>query len=72
MNKNDKCRTAVDAIRCVYLARMCRKRGDDEAARRWQAKADAWLRRQNPAAGPAPRVAPGHLIPEPSSTTHAT
>ena len=70
MNNRDEPLTAVDAIRCVYLARMCRKRGDHEAARRWQAKADAWLRRQNPAAGPDPRVTPGQLIPEPSSTTH--
>lgn len=36
--------TAVNVIRCVYLARLACDRGDHAAARRWQAKADIWLR----------------------------
>jgi hypothetical protein len=43
MNENDKHLTAVDAIRCVWLAREAERRGDPQAAQRWQAKADAWL-----------------------------
>ena len=43
MNTNDEAVTAVDVIRCVYLARMARQMGHDEAARRWQAKAERWL-----------------------------
>ena len=46
MNDNDKNLTAVDVIRYVYLARMFRKRGDYEAVRRWQAKADTWPSRK--------------------------
>jgi len=36
--------SATDVIRCVYLARMARSLGHIEAARRWQAKADEWLK----------------------------
>lgn len=39
--------TAVDVIRCVYLARAAQRRGDSASAQRWQAKADAWLREMN-------------------------
>jgi hypothetical protein len=35
--------TAVEVIRCVWLARMASNQGDEETARRWQAKADAWV-----------------------------
>ncbi len=40
--------TALDVIRCVYLARIAEKRGDEGAAQRWQAKADAWLEESAP------------------------
>ena len=43
MDLHDELRTANDAIRCVYLARMATQRGDSEAAQRWQEKADRWL-----------------------------
>ena len=43
MDADDEIRTAVDVIRSVYLARVAAKRGDRQSARRWQAKADAWL-----------------------------
>ena len=38
--------TAIDVIRYVYLARELERQGDQESARRWQAKADEWLARQ--------------------------
>ena len=38
--------SATGVIRCVYLARLARQRGDHESAQRWQAKADEWLARQ--------------------------
>jgi hypothetical protein len=38
--------SATAVIRCVYLARVAGRRGDDQTARRWQAKADTWLARQ--------------------------
>jgi len=43
--RRDENLTVIDAIGCVYLARTAEKRGDRAAARRWQAKADVWLRR---------------------------
>ena len=50
MNNPDELLTAVDVIRCVWLARTAAKRGDDQSTRRWQAKADAWLERVQSAA----------------------
>jgi uncharacterized membrane-anchored protein len=35
--------SAVDALRCLYLAREAERRGEHEAARRWQEKAGPWL-----------------------------
>ena len=46
--------TAADVIRCVYLARLALKRGDHATARRWQAKADAWLERWKSTTEPRP------------------
>jgi hypothetical protein len=45
MNNRDESLTAVDVIRCVYLARAAANRGDYQAAQRLQAKADTWLER---------------------------
>jgi hypothetical protein len=45
MNPDYEIRTPIYVIRCVYLARVAAKRGDRQAARRWQAKVDAWLER---------------------------
>ena len=41
LSSRDEPLTAVDVVRCVYLARMAAKRGDRKAARRWQAKRNA-------------------------------
>ncbi len=38
--------SAIEVIRCVYLARLAGRRGHVEVARRWQAKADTWLAQQ--------------------------
>ena len=46
--------TAVEVIRCVYLARIAEKHGDIAAARRWQAQADTWLRETEPPTVPSP------------------
>ncbi len=50
-NTDDDNPSAVDVVRCVYLARTAARRGDADAARRWQAKADAWLARHAIAEG---------------------
>ncbi len=46
MTNKDDSSSAVDVIRCVYLARMLERRGDHQSALRWQAKADMWLEKQ--------------------------
>jgi hypothetical protein len=50
MNDRDESLTAVDVIRCAYLAHLAENRGDHESARRWQAKVETWLERTH--AGP--------------------
>lgn len=35
--------SAVDAVRCIFLARELRKLGHVEAAERWEAQAGDWL-----------------------------
>ena len=34
---------ALDAVRCLYLARVAEREGHAEAARRWKELADTWL-----------------------------
>ncbi len=53
MTNTDDDLSALDVIRCIYLARMAERRGHDEAAQRWQAKVDAWLAWQGDTAGRA-------------------
>lgn len=36
---------ATEVIRCVYLARLLERAGNPEAAQRWQAKVDRWLKK---------------------------
>lgn len=75
MNSRIEPPTAVDVIRCVWLARTAARRGDHESAQRWQAKADAWLNRKSPAARANPPGFPGQLALEPPTdlpTTRAT
>ena len=64
MNNHNEPLTAVDVIRCVWLAKTAAKRGDHESAQRWQAKADAWLERQKSDTRRSPLENPGQLAPE--------
>jgi hypothetical protein len=43
MQDDPQANTAIDAIRCVYLARMSEQRGNPQAAQRWQRLADGWM-----------------------------
>jgi hypothetical protein len=42
MSDNVEVRSAVDAVRCFYLAGVAQREGHVEAARRLRAKAAAW------------------------------
>ena len=64
MSAEDETLTAVDAIRCVYLARMARRQGNQPAPLRWQAKVDRWLARQAGRRSPPLRRPPA---PDPKS-----
>ena len=44
MQDSPEANTAIDVIRCVYLARMAEQRGNAQAAERWQQLADDWLK----------------------------
>jgi hypothetical protein len=44
MDEELKILSAVDAIRCLYLARAFERKGDVEAARRWEAAAQQWMK----------------------------
>lgn len=69
MNNHDESLTAIDVIRCVYLAREAAKRGDRQSARRWQAKAGAWLGGEKPA---DPSPTPKALYPRAQGQRSAT
>ena len=47
--------SAVDAVRCLYLAREAQRRGEHEAARRWREQAAPWLARLDGAWRPPDR-----------------
>ncbi len=51
MDLDDDVRTAIDAVRCVYLARMFAQRGCPGAAQRWQKRADGWLEKSRVQSG---------------------
>ena len=40
--------SGIDAVRCLYLARIAEQRGHHEAAHRWQQMADDWMARLEP------------------------
>ena len=50
MQNDLQANSAIDAIRCVYLARTAREKGREEAARRWQQMATSWLKTLEPRA----------------------
>ena len=47
--------TAVDAVRCLYLAQVAEQAGKLEAAQRWRELADNWV---------------SHVYSEPSGRSH--
>jgi hypothetical protein len=48
MQDSPEANTAIDVIRCVYLARMAEQCGNAQAAERWQQLADDWLKHHAP------------------------
>ncbi|MCR4414353.1 MAG: hypothetical protein NUV77_18190 [Thermoguttaceae bacterium] len=57
--------SAVDAIRCLYLARELQRKGDLQAARRWEAAAQRWLQLMG---YPAQEACPHGSCPRDSGT----
>ena len=43
MHDNPEIRSAVDAVRCLYLARVAQREGHEQAARRMEGKATDWI-----------------------------
>jgi hypothetical protein len=52
MHDNPQVNSAIDAVRCLYLARVAERKGQPEAARRWRELAEDWLKRLQPGADP--------------------
>ena len=48
MQDSPEANSAVDAVRCLYLAKVAERRGHPEAAQRWQQMATNWLNRLEP------------------------
>ncbi len=46
MNEPTEANSAIDAVRCLYLAKEAQRRGDKETAKRWRDKAVAWMARE--------------------------
>ena len=46
--------SAVEAVRCLFLARLLEKRGCPEAARHWEARATRWFRKVDSGGDSAP------------------
>lgn len=45
MNDPTETNSAIDAVRCLYLAKEAQRRGDEVTAKRWRDKALAWMAR---------------------------
>jgi len=45
MSERTEVKTAVDAIRCLYVARTIERSGQRQAARRWYARVEEWMDR---------------------------
>ncbi len=43
MQEPTKVKSAVEAVRCLYLAQVLDKQGHCDAARRWRAKVLEWM-----------------------------
>ncbi len=44
MHDSPQATSAVDAVRCLYPARIAEREGHEEAARRWKEMAEDWLK----------------------------
>jgi hypothetical protein len=51
MQDSIRVNSAIDAVRCLYLARVAEQKGHLDAARRWQEMATRWLNRLEPNTG---------------------
>ena len=45
MHDSPQVNSAIDAVRCLYLAKVAEQKGHSEAAQRWQQMANGWLSR---------------------------
>jgi hypothetical protein len=57
MHDNPPVNSAVDAVRCLYLAKVAEQKGHPDAANRWRQMANGWLDRLEPNTdrhGPSP------------------
>ena len=52
MQDSPQVNSALDAVRCLYLARVAEQKGHQEAARRWELMADGWLKHLEPNTAP--------------------
>lgn len=48
MHDTPQVNSAVDAVRCLYLARIAEQKGHPDAAQRWQQMASGWLKHRYP------------------------
>ena len=57
MHDSPQVNSAIDAVRCLYLAKVAEQKGHPDAAQRWQQMATRWLNRLEPNTdrrGPSP------------------
>ncbi len=48
MDNAENTMSSVDAVRCFYLARVLERKGEVEAARRWNEQAHRWVESVTP------------------------
>ncbi len=48
MQGSPQVNSAIDAVRCLYLARVAERKGHADAAQRWQQMVTRWLNRLEP------------------------
>jgi hypothetical protein len=57
MHDSPQVNSAIDAVRCLYLAKVTEQKGHPDAAHRWQELATRWLNHLEPntdQSGPSP------------------
>ena len=59
MSSDAQLSSAVDAVRCLYLARVTEQAGHHEAAQRWHAMAAEWIDKMLPSKNGKPTVPHG-------------